>query len=694
VNRAVWALGLRNPFTFAVQPGTGRIFINDVGQNTFEEINDGIAGSNYGWPNSEGVREPGDPATTIGIYRDPLFTYDHHIGPTGGCAITGGAFYNPITAQFPADYNGDYFFADLCSSWIRRFDPATNAVTGFASNLPDAPVDLKVDAAGNLYYLTRGSGSSTGQVTRVRFTQTAPVITQQPVNQRVTAGQSATFSAGATGATPLSFQWQRDDIDIPGATATTLTLPTTSLSDNGASFRVVVTNSNGTATSDDAVLSVVDNEPPVADITLPSFGTRYNAGDTIDFVGTGTDHEDGNLPANAFTWEVVFHHADHVHPFLQPFGNVTSGSFTIPTLGETATDVFYRIQLTVTDSFGFTDTTFRDIVPNTSVITLQTNPVGLNLTLDGIVTATPASIESVVGMNRTLGISSTNATGGVFYEFVSWSDDGAPQHDLSTPASDTTVTASFQVITEPHVTELRVERISTRSRRLVIAFDRPLEPASAASTLNYQIMGRGRDGRFGTPSRPSSDDALIPFDNPVYQTGIDPTTSRMTSMVILNVPSGISNDEFFQLTIDGSRAGAGDPALVGINGDVLDGELAGGFPSGDGSTGGDFVALFGMGKSLSYVDASGDSVSLDLKRQGTLTIIREAPAADGVRSEALALYLSDTGSRSKLKGRVSGKGQTSFDRAIGLTGVANNVQNNPSFVIAVISSLVSDRARR
>ena len=53
-NRAIWALGLRNPFTFTFQPGTGRMFINDVGQNTWEEINDGIAGSNYGWPDTEG----------------------------------------------------------------------------------------------------------------------------------------------------------------------------------------------------------------------------------------------------------------------------------------------------------------------------------------------------------------------------------------------------------------------------------------------------------------------------------------------------------------------------------------------------------------------------------------------------------------------------------------------------------------
>jgi glucose/arabinose dehydrogenase len=53
-NRAIWALGVRNPFTFTFQAGVGRMFINDVGENTWEEINDGIAGSNYGWPTCEG----------------------------------------------------------------------------------------------------------------------------------------------------------------------------------------------------------------------------------------------------------------------------------------------------------------------------------------------------------------------------------------------------------------------------------------------------------------------------------------------------------------------------------------------------------------------------------------------------------------------------------------------------------------
>ena len=54
VNRAIWALGLRNPFTTAIQRSTGRLFINDVGETSWEEINEGAPGANYGWPLAEG----------------------------------------------------------------------------------------------------------------------------------------------------------------------------------------------------------------------------------------------------------------------------------------------------------------------------------------------------------------------------------------------------------------------------------------------------------------------------------------------------------------------------------------------------------------------------------------------------------------------------------------------------------------
>jgi glucose/arabinose dehydrogenase/subtilase family serine protease len=149
--QAIWALGLRNPFTFAVQPGTGRIFINDVGQGTWEEINEGAAGANYGWNIHEGpTSEPG--------FVSPIHWYGHGNTSSTGCAITGGAFYNPPVAQFP-ELVGRYFFSDYCGGWIRHLDPAQPSESApFATGIA-SPVDLKVGPDGGLYYLARDQGA-------------------------------------------------------------------------------------------------------------------------------------------------------------------------------------------------------------------------------------------------------------------------------------------------------------------------------------------------------------------------------------------------------------------------------------------------------------------------------------------------------------------------------------------------------
>jgi glucose/arabinose dehydrogenase len=155
-NRAIWAYGLRNPFTFAVQPVTGRIHINDVGQGTWEEINLGVQGANYGWPASEGPDN-----LTAGV-TGPLFTYKHSAaspagsGPGGfftGFAITGGTFY-PDAAPFPAPYRNSYYFADFVNRFVGRYDWLNNAAYAFAS-VSDAPVDMLAGTDGALYVLTR-----------------------------------------------------------------------------------------------------------------------------------------------------------------------------------------------------------------------------------------------------------------------------------------------------------------------------------------------------------------------------------------------------------------------------------------------------------------------------------------------------------------------------------------------------------
>jgi glucose/arabinose dehydrogenase len=434
-NRAIWARGLRNPFTFAIQPGTGRMLINDVGQNTWEEIDEGIAGANYGWPTSEGPVN----CTNAG-FTCPIYSYDH----SQGCAITGGTFYNPPAANFPASYEGLYFFAEFCGNWIKVIDPdnppANNGATTFATGV-SSPVDLRVGPDGSLYYLARGTGS----VGRIRYTaSTPPQITQHPADRTVTVGQNASFSVSASGSAPLAYQWQVDQADIPGATSSTFTLQSAQLEDDGARFRCRVTNGFGTATSNEALLTVTPNTAPAGTITSPASGARYNASQTINYAGTASDTQDASIPAANFTWQVDFHHDTHSHPFIQPFSGTTSGSFQIPNTGETATNVWYRIQLTVRDSGGLTHTSTRDVVPNLTTFNLASSPTGAALTLDSQPVTAPVSVPSVVGMLRAIGATSPQTIGGTSYQFASWSDGGAINHNITASASPVTYTATFQ----------------------------------------------------------------------------------------------------------------------------------------------------------------------------------------------------------------------------------------------------------
>ncbi len=432
-NRSIWALGLRNPFTFAFQPGTGRMLINDVGQDTWEEINEGASGANYGWPTTEGP-------TTDSRFVSPFHAYDHAVGQ----AIVGAAFYNPETQHFPSQYTGDFFYADFVSSFIQSIDLTTRQVTTFATDAGN-PVDLRVGDDGRLYYLSRDLGivrrvsASTGQ---------APMISQHPLSLTVSEGDDATFSVTASGSAPLTYQWQRNGVNISGASSSSYTRQSVTAADSGASFRVIVTNSFGSVTSQAAELTVTTNQRPTATIVTPAAGTTFSAGTTVMYAGTGTDPEDGTLPASAFTWRVDYHTGSVIRPFVPPTPGSRDGTFEIPTITPyTEPDVFYRIHLTVTDSDGMSHSVTRDLLPNTASISLATSPPGLSVDLDGQPRTGPHAFVGVVGLTRPLSAPLVQRIGGVTYAFESWSDGGLAAHELDTPSSNTTLTARYRLST-------------------------------------------------------------------------------------------------------------------------------------------------------------------------------------------------------------------------------------------------------
>jgi hypothetical protein len=101
-----------------------------------------------------------------------------------------------------------------------------------------------------------GSATSISATLTVTATSVGPSITTQPANQTVTMGQTATFSVAAAGTSPLTYQWQKNNANISGATSVSYTTPATVSGDNGATFRVIVTNPATNITSNSATLTV------------------------------------------------------------------------------------------------------------------------------------------------------------------------------------------------------------------------------------------------------------------------------------------------------------------------------------------------------------------------------------------------------------------------------------------------------
>jgi len=430
----IWALGLRNPFTFQFS-STGTMYIADVGQTAFEEINVGLAGANYGWPTCEGVCN--DPQ-----FVDPIYSYAHPgVGcPTcGGASISGGPFYE--ASQFPVEYLDSYFFADYVQGFIKRLTP-TNQEVDFASNL-SFPVGIELAPDGSLYYLQ----IFPGEVRKIQFDASGNNYPSAVATANPSSGLtplSVIFNGSGSSdldLDPLTYSWDFGDgspIQSGVSVQHNYTI--------AGPYTAELTVDDGNGGVDRDFILITAGNPPVGTIDTPPDGTFYDGGDTVLFSGSATDTEDGTLPASAYEWTVSFQHNTHTHPFNQ-YSDITSGSFDIPTIGETADDVFYRIYLKVTDSDGLTHISFKDVQPNTSTITVDANVTSLNILVDGQPNTTPYTFVGVVGMSRILEAPNSQILNGSNYNYDSWSDGGTRLHTILTPATNTTYTANYNLDT-------------------------------------------------------------------------------------------------------------------------------------------------------------------------------------------------------------------------------------------------------
>jgi glucose/arabinose dehydrogenase/PKD repeat protein len=557
----IWAYGLRNPFRGAFDPVSGRLYIGDVGGNdpsvSMEEVNVGAAGANYGWPLCEG--QCGVAGTT-----NPLYAYPH--AGRDAC-VTGGFVYRGT--QFPAEYYGSYFFGDYVQNTIKRavLDPTGNlvAVLNFepADGTPDGPMGDPVKIIqgpdGSLYYVDIGFNDShvpnAAAIRRIRYT----ISNQPPVavaNATPTSGPPqlvVSFSSAGSfdpEGHPITYSWAFGD----GATSTQPNPTHTYVNAGPYTARLSVSDGVSSTLSSDLKISV--GNAPVPTILSPADGLVFQAGDVVSYSGSGTDVEDGALAAGAFSWTILFHHDNHVHPGAGPIANTKTGTFAIPTSGhDFSGTTSYEIILTVTDSNGLSGSTSVFIYPNKVNVNLDANPSGLGLDIDGIRVVTPHVKDTVPNFQHVLN-APTQILGSTNYAFSSWSDGGAATHTIVVAQGGASYLATFA---------------AAGGTGLVAAYG--FEEGSGSSALDYSTFGntgtlaggttRTTSGKFGNALVFNGTDALVTIPD---SASLDLTDAMTLEAWVFPTLAGANwrdviykvNDIYF---LEGSSPGTGVPAV-------------------------------------------------------------------------------------------------------------------------------------
>lgn len=275
INRAIWALGFRNPFPLTQLYGADSFVSHDMGTKSAEK-NIVVAGGNYGWPICDG-------SCASGGFVNPVD--EGNVNPGNLCQPKGAVLY--LRPLFGSDCGGlDYFnayFFTNCDNIGVTF--SNGFFRSFAENAAGEITGLDVDSTGQLWYIERGTGSAY-RVFVDSPCSTPPIITvqPQPQNQTVAEGTRVTLSVQAT-ANPgcyLSYRWyfiESDDgpTPIPGATNPTYTFT----AQRGVTYKVVVSNLAGSVSSNEVFVDSIVPQPP---FEAENLAVENSSGEPIHFI--------------------------------------------------------------------------------------------------------------------------------------------------------------------------------------------------------------------------------------------------------------------------------------------------------------------------------------------------------------------------------------------------------------------------
>ena len=462
--RRIVAYGLRNPFRFAIDPGTDEIYVGNVGWGEIEEIDRFAAIPsqiyNSGWPCYEGDG-PGlgyswieldiceDLYDAPGSTAPPFFEYDHGDGvspedpcpPESGSAISGIAINDG--SAFPDAYDGALFFADSVRGCIyamlagedERPDPAT--VFPFATNAGLYPgVDLRFGPDGALYYVAMFADDwGPGSIRRVEyFSGNQPPIAKLTADPEWGTETSLEVHLDASESSdpdgdPLAYEWDLDgdgEFDSPSSEDTA-----TETYEGPASHEIAVRVADPHGGSSIARVTVYPGEtPPQPQILAPGEDFEWGVGDEIEFEGEASDAQDGELPATSLDWSARLYHcpdACHAHS-LPASPAVASGSLVVP---DHDYPTWVELTLTAKDSRGLSGAVTAKIKPRTVDLAIDSEPSGLSLGAGLIATATPFVLRAIEGSNVALVAPQSQELNGRKYAWQGWSDGSERVHQLT-----------------------------------------------------------------------------------------------------------------------------------------------------------------------------------------------------------------------------------------------------------------------
>jgi glucose/arabinose dehydrogenase len=450
--REIFSYGLRNPFRFAMDPTTSgsivRFFINDVGQSTWEEVDLGQAGVDYGWNVREGPCPAGQSCTppNPSVYTDPIDWYNHSIG----CSyVTGGAF---VPANVWPNYDGSYLFADGGCGRAFRLVPNgsggyTRAGSDFATGLGEVRhFEFGPYQSGQALYYANASA-----VRRIAMNNSAPtaMIAANPRYGPVplTVNFSAAGSSDPNG-DPLTYEW--DFGDTQTANTTTSTTSHNYQSAGVYTATLVVRDNNTLGSAPVSIQIQAGNTPPSPSISQPGSGVTFAVGDIINLAGSATDAEPASLPVT-LRWDVWLWHVDAVNPGNAHHHTLVTinggtGQFTAPAPEDfNASDLSYvEVRLTATDAWGLSDVVTRTLQPRRVQVTFATQPSGLRVTVNGFNATGSQTLTAWEKWALNVAAPGIQTQGANAWAFDHWEDNStSAARSITTPATNTTYTATF-----------------------------------------------------------------------------------------------------------------------------------------------------------------------------------------------------------------------------------------------------------